>query len=327
MNRPPVPIIQVQENNVGVGETITFDGSGSYDEEGEALTFRWDFGDGSASSQESPQHEYSAIGQYIVTLIVADEQDQAQQASKIIEVGGLPTATILSPAQGEQFYSGEILRLLGEAKDSSGDALDDSQLEWEVRKHHADHFHPFHDRTSGNDFDLFPAPEPEDFLAATNSFLEIIMYATDGNGLTAEVSRNVFPSLVFVNIDSSPQGMKVFVDDNPVITPGQITSWANHELRLRIENQPPLSFVSWSDSGSRSHSIQLVENSQPSVLATFCKDKQSECTSFTECCSGRCVLGECRSSNVAAGTARKRLGNDASGRGGAAGREHRGDSD
>jgi PKD repeat protein len=322
VNRPPVPIIQVQEKSVGLGETITFDGSGSYDEEGEALTFRWDFGDGSASFQESPQHSYSAVGQYTVTLIVVDEQDQAQQASTTIEVGGLPTATILSPAQGKQFYSGEILQLFGEAKDSSGDALDESQIEWEVRKHHADHFHPFLDQTSGNDFDLFPAPEPEDFFAATNSFLEIIMYATDESGLTAKISLNVFPSLVFVNIDSSPQGLKVFVDDNPVITPDQITSWANHKLHLRTENQPPYSFASWSDGGSRSHSIQLVENSQPSVLVTFCKDNRSECSSFTECCSGRCVLGECRSSSAPGADRDQRLGDD-SGRGGAAGRNRR----
>jgi PKD repeat protein len=317
MNIPPVPHIYVEDNNVAVGDVVIFDGSGSYDEDGDTLSFQWDFGDGTTSSQQSPQHAFSTIGQYTVTLTATDEQDQAQQLSITVEVGGLPTVTILSPAEGDQFYSSQILYLFGEATDSRGNVLGHSQIVWEVRKHHGDHFHPFLDRTVGNDFDLFPAPEPEEFLAATNSYLEIIMYATDDKGLTATTSRDVFPALVYVDIDSNPRGLKVYVDAYPVVTPQQITSWANHNLHLHVDDQPPHSFLSWSDGGGRSHSTLLLDNSQPAVHASFCLDNNSPCSSSAECCSERCVLGLCRSSN--GGGNRQRLG-DVEGRGGAGGR-------
>ena len=53
-------------------EPVTFDGSGSYDPDEDALTYHWDFGDGSTGTGESPTHTYAAGGIYTVTLIVND---------------------------------------------------------------------------------------------------------------------------------------------------------------------------------------------------------------------------------------------------------------
>ena len=69
------------------------------------------------------------------------------------------------------------------------------------------------DIKQGNNVLLSPAPEPEDYLAATNSYLEIIMYATDSAGLVSTTSRNVQPRLVDLCIDSEPQGLEIFVDE------------------------------------------------------------------------------------------------------------------
>jgi hypothetical protein len=80
-------------------------------------------------------------------------------------------------------------------------------------------------RTVINDVDLFPAAEPEDFWAATNSFLKVIMYATDNYGLTTEVQMDVQPNIIMVDIvDSIPSGLTVNVDDFDIITPERITS-------------------------------------------------------------------------------------------------------
>lgn len=127
-NRPPVADIGIEDQVVRFGEEVIFDGSGSYDEDGDSLTFQWDFGDGSTSSEESPSHSYSSSGLYTVTLVVRDEKDQERQTITI-EIGGPPTASITSPSGGSQFYSGQILRLFGEATDSRGNVLDSSQIE------------------------------------------------------------------------------------------------------------------------------------------------------------------------------------------------------
>jgi hypothetical protein len=59
-----------------VGETICFDGSGSYDTDGEIVTWEWDFGDPSQPEPEygeSVCHEYSAAQLYPVSLTVTDD--------------------------------------------------------------------------------------------------------------------------------------------------------------------------------------------------------------------------------------------------------------
>jgi PKD repeat protein len=57
------------------GEPVQFDGSGSSDDEGHALTYEWDFGDGGTSTLVMPTHTYSVAGTYAVTLRVCDPSD------------------------------------------------------------------------------------------------------------------------------------------------------------------------------------------------------------------------------------------------------------
>ena len=280
-NIPPVANIEVLTNNVDVGEIVAFDGSTSYDADDTVLQYKWDFGDEvSFSREQNPIHVYPVAGQYTVRLAVTDSANHTQTSSVVIIVGTPPTLNITSPVEGDEFFVGEILTLSGVAYDSSGGLLKDNQISWEVRKHHADHWHPFLDEKAGNNMLLFPAPEPEDYLAATNSYLEIIMYATDSNGLISTMSRNVYPRLVEVCVDSEPQGLEVLVDEYPVKTPLRITSWVNHELRLRTTDQDLYTFSSWSDGiVINDREMRLRNGTYPGVVASFCVDGNNTCVS------------------------------------------------
>ncbi len=55
-----------------VNQSIQFNGSGSSDPDDDQLTYEWDFGDGTTSTDMSPLHEYRTIGNYDVTLVVND---------------------------------------------------------------------------------------------------------------------------------------------------------------------------------------------------------------------------------------------------------------
>src|SRR5262249_3955643 len=61
------------------GIVVSFDGSQSFDPESDALTFQWDFGDGSAPSTDvAPTHAYaSADSSRTVRLTVSDGQKSA----------------------------------------------------------------------------------------------------------------------------------------------------------------------------------------------------------------------------------------------------------
>ncbi len=55
-----------------VGESVSFDGSGSSDDSGIA-SYEWDFGDGASASGVFVSHSYAAAGTYTVTLTVTDD--------------------------------------------------------------------------------------------------------------------------------------------------------------------------------------------------------------------------------------------------------------
>ncbi len=56
-----------------VDEEITFDGSSSYDPDGEIVEWFWDFGDGNYGTGEVITHSYPAPGIYFVELLVTDD--------------------------------------------------------------------------------------------------------------------------------------------------------------------------------------------------------------------------------------------------------------
>lgn len=57
---------------------VSFDASGSSDQDGYIVFYSWSFGDGYSSSSESPQHTYSAPGTYFVRLAIRDNNDGHQ---------------------------------------------------------------------------------------------------------------------------------------------------------------------------------------------------------------------------------------------------------
>ena len=54
------------------GQPISFNGSGSSDPDGNALTYAWNFGDGGTASSALASHTYAAAGSYLVSLTVTD---------------------------------------------------------------------------------------------------------------------------------------------------------------------------------------------------------------------------------------------------------------
>jgi hypothetical protein len=185
------------------------------------------------------------LGNYLVTLKVYDPEGQFDISTITIQVGQPPIVQILSPPENQTFYVGQVLQLGGVATSSNGSIIPDTGLSWEVQQHHASHFHPFLDSTAGNNIEISPAPEPEDFMAATNSYLLVILTATDEDGLSTRVERKVYPINVTVKVETIPKGLTVLLDEFPVETPDNVMSWQNHNLRLKVENQSNYIFQYW----------------------------------------------------------------------------------
>ncbi len=100
-NRPPVadpggPYFGV------AGEAIVLRGLGSYDPDGDALSYEWDFGDGAISTQASSVHVYAATGTYEVRLRVMDDVAGSSwvEASTSATVRGRPVSDPGGPYVG-----------------------------------------------------------------------------------------------------------------------------------------------------------------------------------------------------------------------------------
>ncbi len=67
------------------GLTVSFDGTGSTDADGEVVTYTWDFGDGSpAGSGATTSHTFATGGDHVVTLTVTDDDGATASVSHTV---------------------------------------------------------------------------------------------------------------------------------------------------------------------------------------------------------------------------------------------------
>ena len=85
LNQPPIADAGGPYTGI-VDQKIVFDGSGSYDPDGDDLVFQWDFGDGTTGGGVTTVHSYAEAGTYSVTLTVIDSHGASATDSVSVEV-------------------------------------------------------------------------------------------------------------------------------------------------------------------------------------------------------------------------------------------------
>jgi len=77
------PIAQASVNNDAPlpGDTVIFSATGSYDLQGDIVSYHWEFGDGKTGTGETVQHTYIQGDYYVVTLTVTDESGEMAQTN------------------------------------------------------------------------------------------------------------------------------------------------------------------------------------------------------------------------------------------------------
>lgn len=95
-NRPPTVSLDIAQgtqptDRAFLGESLTFTATAK-DPEGQALSFRWDFGDGTTALTPQADHAYARAGRYLVSLRVEDPGGLAATASKEVAIDEVRTA-------------------------------------------------------------------------------------------------------------------------------------------------------------------------------------------------------------------------------------------
>ena len=92
----------------------------SRDDDGNVVSWEWEFGDGSSSSERNPSHAYGAAGRYEVRLRVTDDDGATDTRTRMVEVQEPPTSNKAPDAEFEVRCSGLTCSFTDKSKDDDG---------------------------------------------------------------------------------------------------------------------------------------------------------------------------------------------------------------
>jgi glucose/arabinose dehydrogenase len=280
-NNPPNAVATANPTSGPAPLTVQFNGSGSSDPDGDALSYSWDLnGDGTYgdSTVANPSFTYTTAGTYPVTLRVTDARGASSVSAPVtITVGAgntPPTAVIDSPSSSLTWAVGDTINFSGHATDTQDGALPASALTWDLIIHHCTtgcHTHVVQTIprvASGS----FSAPDHD-----YPSYLEIRLTAKDSGGMTGTTSvDNIQPKTVNLSFQSNPTSLQLTAGPTTDRAPFTITAIQNAAIQLTAPNQKyrgkTYTWASWSDGGAQTHTI-TAPSTPTTYTATFQRTK------------------------------------------------------
>ena len=98
VNHPPQAVLGESVARGCPDEPVAFDAGGSSDADGDALTYRWDFGTGETGQGPAVEHRYTASGAYRVKVTVDDGSGMAcgtASATAMADINAPPVAQMI----------------------------------------------------------------------------------------------------------------------------------------------------------------------------------------------------------------------------------------
>ncbi|MCB9101309.1 MAG: PKD domain-containing protein, partial [Anaerolineales bacterium] len=164
---------------------VTLNGSGSFDPDGDTLTYMWNFGDGnfsSPSTNPTVQHAYQDNGSYTAVLTVIDGRGGSNTAQAVVNISNTPPVAVVGgPYPGNE---GQPVSFDGSGSYDNS-PIDDANLTY-----------------TWNFGDSSPAPASADKVSHTyadNGTYTVTLTVTDKDGSTSSASttaviNNVAPT-------------------------------------------------------------------------------------------------------------------------------------
>ncbi len=236
-NLPPVALAE-QDVQFGAGPvTVQFTGSNSTDPENGALSYSWNFGDGTPNSTApNPVHVFTPPNgnpiTYNVTLTVIDQGSAFSTASLIVSANNTPpVVSIISFPDGHEYPLNVDTNYacIGSAIDAEHGP---GQLthQWQTIFHHNNHVHPESPVTA-----LTTSTVISGLGCYTDEFwYEVLYTVTDAHGLSTTVTHDLQPrcsgiaptAVITSNVVAGPAPLSVNFSGETSVDNGNIVSYA-----------------------------------------------------------------------------------------------------
>jgi glucose/arabinose dehydrogenase len=193
-------------------------------------------------------------------VVVSNANGSVTSAAATLTVSSnhRPTATIVTPAQGATYAGGDVISYSGTGLDDEDGTLPASAFSWKVVFHHETHTHPFIGPIKGVKSGSFTIPRSGE--TDDDVWYRIHLTVTDSAGLTATTFRDVLPRKTTVILRTSPSGLSLTLDGQPIATPHTFVGVEGIRRTLGAPTPQTIGTVTyvfhhWSDSGAAVHGI------------------------------------------------------------------------
>ena len=202
-NAAPVAQASATPAQGGAGLRVQFSPAGSFDPDGDALSYVWTFGDGAQADGRAPVHAYDAPGVYAARLAVSDGVLVSTATVTVtVRAGGRPAVRVVAPTAAVRARAGETVTLRATVSDpdqSAGSLF----VRWTVTQVHDEHVH----------LDIFQGSDPqtsfrvpEHGLPGEQVYYRVRAEVRDATGLTASDEVALFLDGDVGEVDVTAEG-------------------------------------------------------------------------------------------------------------------------
>lgn len=267
------PHISVPPQSVlaGIGQTVIFSVTASGDE---PLSYLWQL-DGATiegaglSTYTLEDVQLSDSGKKfrcIVTNAIGSDTSEYAILNVTANAAPVPTLTWTLPDGNTLYRGGDKLVFSGAAVDEEDEDLPASALTWRIDFHHDTHAHPALDEVSNVASGEFIVPQVGE--TSDNVWFRIYLTATDNDGISSTVYQEIFPMKTDITLETTPAGIELMLDGQPVNTPYTFTSVVNilrtlEAPRMVSAGSTWVTFDQWSESEhAREFAFEVPEASK-----------------------------------------------------------------